>query len=70
MRDNPLWPARPPRSAAQGRKPCQTRDCAADTMGQVSYGHCQNCGHHIGGRTAKQWHFLVRRPCPACARPW
>ena len=69
MRDNPLWP-HPSRSAAQGRKPCQTRDCDADTTGQRHYGHCVHCGQHVGGRTAKQWHVLVRRPCPECGRPW
>ena len=65
-RNNPLWPELPeaPKST------CPRADCRADTTGQVSFGHCQNCGHHIGGRTAKQWHFLVHRPCPACARPW
>ena len=49
---------------------CVRRSCDEDTTGQAHYGHCLNCGRHIGARIGREWAQLVKAPCPTCVKAW
>ena len=63
MRDNPLWPP-------VEKRPCPKAGCAVETSAHKHYGHCMNCGEHIGARTSRAWSMLVKQSCPRCGRNW